>query len=1408
MNLLTALAGLAVGRAGTCTSTQMLSPCCNTDDDRNIRQDNVMNDEYPETPNRSPPSIEKLLLTFALRVLVLDECGQTDMRTTPDGIIQETSEFVRQPYVVVVAMQSNPIGAAPHSLIPEDEAQNFMKECLTNTAMLEESLPIRRAYTSLLSRCPTRAKRLLRAVIRAKTDKSLSACQEIWLLYCTEMQDGDPEVLDIARLMSRASSLTDDLIVSLIKSVILDRKPVSLLHFLDIVDRAASPEIYRLSLRFLFSLVDKFKDPEISRAIVVLLEYSGETCAASIVNDLEDLLLIKPILQRECFRSRQEWIRKLAKNIVGETRARINTVSVKQLTQEHQWDRLACLVERIRDPTKACYVLQLVNNEARTIGPSDDIENLYQVYRKLSRLCSGQKTAMTALSNALFYVGSRTSTAVQCNYLGLAVQLATQQDDPIHSSVSKAQQYVLSLVKYPGVTPDYLTDCIFLITRSLDISDSLLTLQVSDAFAPLLSAVNLLVQTRFLVHEVCFCKTDLEILLLVLSLTSSKSLTADHVTSIYEALCKFEEASSVRKLEWGCLYYSAIGEIPIDFPFELVDCGISPCQRASLLYLIACKEDDFEKKRAICEEIVVTKCMPYFENDFDFLLRLHGYRDLWLEFDRMRALNSQKHATYTTKNLLLSQIIASPGIYFENRAAVADLLNCSNETLRNKATLATIYALIRSRCFFQAFVHSISLSEKVPLDNSREGHLTCMEACVITAQLYEFFGNYQDAYRFLRSGIKCAVNCGARGREVAYQQILNTMASDTENLVDEAFVDFSPAMQQVIQSALFPLFPRNRLKLERSKYQAAWEDLTLDPVPSILLDSAYSLPRLVSGTSATQELHLKRLIELLETLKHSTDYQHWIGKHIRAKLMQETISVLSVALTNCKPQDAYKDFEATRFSYVEKTRQAMISRGPAKHFHEANLQAEIGGMMSELQIPELENTIIVTMNTTAQNRLVITRITPRDNESVMLSLPPSRMSAIMEQSPMTFDEGLESLATLLHEVNEHGDINSDPKSLNKQETRKWWNEQKLLDSQMAKLFERLEHDWLGGFSGLFATTKFSHKNSLLKEKIEESLEKHIYHCGSRRPSIQVNYYLVELFCVWAHSDHKNPDYLCDLVYFILDTLQLHGVPIPYDEVDINSLIREISNTVVEFSKNAVALDHEPGHERRLVIIPDSKCQAVPWECFPCLKNCSVSRVLSLQHLVRCAKYPQSATRKAYYIINPGGDLQQTQLQFEPDFRLRGWKGCAGFTPREEVIIRELEKGSMFVYAGHGSGNAYIKPSSIKSMCQCGPVFLFGCSSARMEQVGMFETHGPPTDYAIAGCPLFLGTLWDVPDKDLNRFSREVLSRCFDEGQELSAAVREARNACICPYTTGAAPVIYGFETRPKPTQNQQRPLSA
>jgi Peptidase family C50 len=270
----------------------------------------------------------------------------------------------------------------------------------------------------------------------------------------------------------------------------------------------------------------------------------------------------------------------------------------------------------------------------------------------------------------------------------------------------------------------------------------------------------------------------------------------------------------------------------------------------------------------------------------------------------------------------------------------------------------------------------------------------------------------------------------------------------------------------------------------------------------------------------------------------------------------------------------------------------------------------------------------------------------------------------------------------------------------------------------------------------------------------------------------------------------------------------------------------------------------------VVAIFSPELQSLPWESAPGLVSQQIYRL----HALPCAAATASSTSSssssqsqksktapqppkvnlssAYYTINPSGDLQTTQDTFEAWFKsLRGWSGHAGSPPSSSELAHALQSKELFVYCGHGGGEQYIPTAKLRGLPRCAASLLMGCSSGRLrggektnslssfssqhqqkqqqqqQQHFYYEPTGVVLAYLLAGCPAAVANLWDVTDRDIDRFAQAVLLKWLGGSEnssgsssggrpsnDVAAAVALARGACKLPCLIGAAPVCYGVPT--------------
>ncbi|EME48667.1 hypothetical protein DOTSEDRAFT_84234 [Dothistroma septosporum NZE10] len=512
---------------------------------------------------------------------------------------------------------------------------------------------------------------------------------------------------------------------------------------------------------------------------------------------------------------------------------------------------------------------------------------------------------------------------------------------------------------------------------------------------------------------------------------------------------------------------------------------------------------------------------------------------------------------------------------------------------------------------------------------------------------------------------------------------------------------------------------------------------------------------------------------------------------------------------------------------------------------------------------------------------------------LVLRIPFSRQkSDEAEQELFLFEDGKSELEEIINLSNFscHNNLDTSAKGAK----TNWWAEREALDRRLHELLINMENLWLGGFRGILS----QHGQNLerldrFRQAFEAILDRHlpsrrVYKRGTKK--LVLDDQILELF-IGLVSDQDGEleldDLLAELLYFVVDILQFNGERNAYDEVDIDRMVVDVLDSM----RNHCDALHEKDDESHLILVLDRRLQAFPWESLPCLEKVSVSRMDSMQSLreriitmrqqVQTAKDTQHnryavSRSSGTYILNPGGDLKSTESTLAPELAQiintegAGWKSIVRRAPNEDEFKSALTSASTLLYFGHGAGSQYIRPRAIRRLDRCSEVvWLMGCSSGAVTEYGKLEASAVPLTYMLAGqarqsrdnsstqpsgqCMSVLATLWDVTDKDIDRFSlavgeewglwkapevstklpaktprkkEKVVAPCTPEeicktprtpkakktpvapktpvrsgsvsqerGQQkrsLVEAVARSRDACYLRYLNGAAPVVYGI----------------
>ncbi|KAJ7097786.1 cysteine peptidase C50 [Mycena belliarum] len=455
-----------------------------------------------------------------------------------------------------------------------------------------------------------------------------------------------------------------------------------------------------------------------------------------------------------------------------------------------------------------------------------------------------------------------------------------------------------------------------------------------------------------------------------------------------------------------------------------------------------------------------------------------------------------------------------------------------------------------------------------------------------------------------------------------------------------------------------------------------------------------------------------------------------------------------------------------------------------------------------------------------------------------------------EDEHLTFEDALQEFRDIVR-LSDEGTrgavhVKDDPEA-----RARWWKERTLLDTRMRELLENIEFCWLGAFK-----TILSPRANLTAAAISDlriQFDK-IFHRGLRfqdkkgkaRPvgthrrlpsetqipsKVALDDVLLE--CFSTLSPKCRDEELEDLVFFILDLYQFHGVPVAIAEVDIDQVVVDLRSVLEEHHARLAGRRRGTGplatkteRDEHMFLVLDKNVQGLPWESIPILRGKSISRIPSVDFLLdrvklaawlahgagaavvvdRAAVDPQ----KGYCILNPGGDLVRTEGRFKSwadDMGQVGWQSVVGHAPSEQQFLDALRTKDLVVYFGHGGGEQYLRSHKIRNLPRCAATMLWGCSSGSLREMGDFDRVGTPYNYMLAGCPTLVANIWDVTDRDIDVFSQSVFdklglnadgmrSRAANGGvrvgqTSLVTAVAQSRGSCKLKYLTGAAPVVYG-----------------
>ncbi|KAJ5775905.1 uncharacterized protein N7511_000916 [Penicillium nucicola] len=465
-------------------------------------------------------------------------------------------------------------------------------------------------------------------------------------------------------------------------------------------------------------------------------------------------------------------------------------------------------------------------------------------------------------------------------------------------------------------------------------------------------------------------------------------------------------------------------------------------------------------------------------------------------------------------------------------------------------------------------------------------------------------------------------------------------------------------------------------------------------------------------------------------------------------------------------------------------------------------------------LPESWNVLSLSLSAD-QTEFVVSRL-QKDRSPFLLRLPLYRgNSEDDEEEQFTFEDGKQEMQELIKLANESA--HAAKAQTDKASKKEWWKTREALDSRMESVLQNIENIWFGGFRGVFSplsreTTALARFAGTFQGILDKHLPSRQKGGKAAGPRLTLHQNVVDLFIgIRDLEQQEEPeDTLMDLLYFVVDILQFQGERNAYDEIDFDMMVVDTLDALRcyhEAARDELA-SRPPKHT---ILVLDKALHLFPWESLPCLQGYPVCRVPSLECLRdRILQFRGSSSgaimnrKSGAYVLNPTGDLRSTQTTFEQDFsKFKSWNAIVQREPTEDEFRDSLEKKDLFLYFGHGSGAQYIRGRTVKRLTQCAVTFLMGCSSGSLTEAGEYEPYGTPMNYLHAGSPALVATLWDVTDRDIDRFTTTALdawglvdkkdkkNREETEHVGLDTAIARSRSACVLKYLNGAAPVVYG-----------------
>ena len=253
-----------------------------------------------------------------------------------------------------------------------------------------------------------------------------------------------------------------------------------------------------------------------------------------------------------------------------------------------------------------------------------------------------------------------------------------------------------------------------------------------------------------------------------------------------------------------------------------------------------------------------------------------------------------------------------------------------------------------------------------------------------------------------------------------------------------------------------------------------------------------------------------------------------------------------------------------------------------------------------------------------------------------------------------------------------------------------------------------------------------------------------------------------------------------------------------------------------------------------ILVLDEHLLRFPFESMGMMEDRTITRVPSFPFIsitlaeICSGALPEIDMRKVKFVLDPEANLTESantlsdSLDSVASSHDWEWEGIVGKMPSPTFMMDALtEESGLYLYCGHGGGEKAFSRNQIEELltqredgirgCRAS-VILMGCSSGRLISVNTpkvptgnehphmhYDPEGIALSYLLAGAPCVVGNLWDVTDRDIDRYCLTLLEDFVSDGfnqnnqpPSLAKCVATARRACKLRYIVGSAPVCYGL----------------